>query len=317
MRLLDRIQSAGSKTGALGCLTGRSGMRSRRTVSVTCRAAPLTWRSDMSNLSLAGGAAIAAAGLVAGTMNAIVGSGTLVSFPTLLAVGFDKVPANMANTIGLTPGSASAAAAQRSELSNQQVRLRRLLPFSITGAVCGALLVLVLNPKVFARVVPFLILLGVLLVVIQPRMQARLRARRAAADVTAHARSAMDREIHPPVLQVAIFFVGMYGGYFGAGQGVIMMGVLGSLLDDSLPRLNAAKNVLAGAQNGSAAVIFAGYALFRGGNVPWLAAVIIAAASIIGGQVGARVSRHIKPTVLRAVIVVVGLVAAGRLLFFS
>ena len=271
----------------------------------------------MSNLSFAGGVAIAAAGFVAGTMNAIVGSGTLVSFPTLLAVGFDKVPANMANTIGLTPGSASAAAAQRKELAGQQLRLRRLLPFSVTGAVCGALLVLVLNPKVFARIVPFLILLGVLLVVIQPRLQARLRARRAAAEVRSPSHRSTDREIHSPVLQVAIFFVGMYGGYFGAGQGVIMMGVLGSLLDDSLPRLNAAKNVLAGAQNGSAAVIFAGYALFRGGNVPWLAALIIAVASILGGQVGARVSRHIKPSVLRAVIVTVGLAAAGRLLFFS
>lgn len=268
----------------------------------------------MSNLSLAGGAAVAAAGFAAGTMNAIVGSGTLVSFPTLLAVGFDKVPANMANTIGLTPGSASAAAAQRPELKGQQVRLRRLLPFSVTGAVCGALLVLVLSPKVFARVVPFLILLGVLLVVIQPRMQARLRARRAAVEASG---ASTDREIHSPFLNGAIFLVGMYGGYFGAGQGVIMMGVLGSLLDDSLPRLNASKNVLAGAQNGSAAVVFAGYALFRGGNVPWLAAAIIAVASIVGGQVGARVSRHIKPTVLRAVIVVVGLGAAGRLLFFS
>ena len=274
----------------------------------------LTWRSVMSNLSLAGGAAIAAAGFVAGTMNAIVGSGTLVSFPTLLAVGFDKVPANMANTIGLTPGSASAAAAQRPELIGQQARLRRLLPFSITGAVCGALLVLLLNPKVFAKVVPFLILLGVLLVVIQPRMQARMRARRAAS---AAPTTSVDREIHSPLLQGSIFFVGMYGGYFGAGQGVIMMGVLGSLLDDSLPRLNAAKNVLAGAQNGSAAVIFAGYALFRGGNVPWLAGLIIAVASILGGQLGARVSRHIKPIVLRTVIVIVGLVAAGRLLFFS
>ena len=269
----------------------------------------------MSNLSLAGGAAIAGAGFFAGTMNAIVGSGTLVSFPTLLAVGFDNVPANMANTIGLTPGSASAAAAQRSELSGQHVRLRRLLPFSITGAVCGALLVLVLNPKVFAKVVPFLILLGVVLVVVQPRMQARLRARRVVgANVQARADG---REAHSPVLTGSIFFVGMYGGYFGAGQGVIMMGVLGSLLDDSLPRLNAAKNVLAGAQNGSAALIFAGYAFVRGGNLPWVAALILAVASIVGGQVGARVGRYIKPTVLRAVIVVVGLVAAGRLLFFS
>ncbi len=270
----------------------------------------------MSNLSLAGGVAIAGAGFVAGTMNAIVGSGTLVSFPTLLAVGFEKVPANMANSIGLTPGSASAAAAQRPELVGQQVRLRRLLPFSVTGAVCGALLVLVLNPKVFARVVPFLILLGVVLVVVQPRLQARLRARRAGTEAASPGR-AVTREIHSPVLQAATFLVGMYGGYFGAGQGVIMMGVLGSLLDDSLPRLNAAKNVLAGAQNGSAAVVFAGYALFRGGNVPWLAALIIAVASILGGQLGARVSRHIKPIVLRMTIVVVGLAAAGRLLFFS
>ncbi len=261
------------------------------------------------DLTLARVAAIAGAGCAAGCINAIVGSGTLISFPTLVAVGFDKIPANIANTIGLTPGSASAATAQRRELVGQSRRVKRLAPFSIAGAGLGASLVLLLSPKVFQRVVPFLVLVGVVLVAVQPKLQARLRARRATADLPLSG-----DEHHGLALRAAVFATGVYGGYFGAGQGVILMGVLGSMIDDALPRLNATKNVLAGFANGTAATIFIVRGAGFGGSVPWAAAGIVAASSILGGQLGARVSRRIPARMLRALIIMVGLTVSIRMI---
>ena len=268
------------------------------------------WRPVPVDITLARGLAIAAAGCAAGCINAIVGSGTLISFPTLVGLGFDKVPANIANTMGLTPGSGSAVVAMRPELAGQRDRMRRLVPFSIAGALLGASLVLVLSPKVFQRVVPFLVLIGVVLVAVQPKLQARLRARKAGATTPNDG----EREHHGWGLRAGVFATGIYGGYFGAGQGVILMGVLGSMVDDALPRLNATKNVLAGCANGAAALVFIGRGVFFGGSVPWAAAGIVAASSIVGGQLGARVSRRIKPNFLRALIIVVGLTVATRML---
>lgn len=262
------------------------------------------------DITLARGLAIAAAGCAAGCINAVVGSGTLISFPTLVGLGFDKIPANIANTMGLTPGSGSAVAAMRPELVGQRERLRKLAPFSILGALLGASLVLLLSPKVFQRVVPFLVLVGVVLVVVQPKLQARLRAKKAGLVAeTGHI-----GEHHGWGLRAGVFATGIYGGYFGAGQGVILMGVLGSMVDDALPRLNATKNVLAGFANGTAALLFIMRGVFFGGSVPWAAAGIVAGSSIVGGQLGARVSRRIKPNFLRALIVVVGLSVAAKML---
>lgn len=260
------------------------------------------------DLTLARVAAIAAAGGAAGCINAIVGSGTLISFPTLVGIGFDKIPANIANTIGLTPGSASAASAQRRELVGQTSRLKRLVPFSVAGSALGASLVLLLSPKVFQRVVPFLVLVGVVLVAVQPKLQARLRARNAGSG------SLVASDRHSPALRVAVFATGVYGGYFGAGQGVILMGVLGSMIDDALPRLNATKNVLAGFANGTAATIFIVRGVGWGRSVPWAAAAIIAVSSIIGGQLGARASRRIPGNALRVLIIVVGITVAVRMI---
>lgn len=274
------------------------------------------WRPVPVDITLARGAAIAAAGCAAGCINAIVGSGTLISFPTLVGVGFDKVPANIANTMGLTPGSGSAVAAQRAELVGQRPRLRRLVPFSIAGSLVGALLVLVLSPKVFQRVVPFLVLIGVVLVAVQPKLQARLRAKKAAEAALSAGSSdpAPAEEHHSWGLRAGVFATGIYGGYFGAGQGVILMGVLGSMVDDVLPRLNATKNVLAGFANGTAASVFIVRGLLFGGSVPWAAAGIIAGSSIVGGQLGAKVGRRIQPNVLRVLIMVVGVSVALRML---
>jgi uncharacterized protein len=208
-------------------------------------------------------------------------------------------------------------------LVGQCVRLRRLLPFSVAGAALGAMLVLVLSPKVFQAVVPFLILIGVALVYLGPRLQARLRTQKAAeaAALLAPGPAGVSgpltdsaREHHSWILRAGVFATGVYGGYFGAGQGVIMMGVLGSLVDDELPRLNATKNVLAGFQNGTAALLFLVRGQFFHGSVPLAAAAIIGVSSIVGGQIGARVTRFIKPQVLRALIIIVGTAVAVRLL---
>lgn len=260
------------------------------------------------DLDLSKGLLIGLAGAAAGFINAIVGSGTLLSFPTLIGVGYESVPANMANSIGLTPGSLSAAHGYRRELAGQKERLLRFAPASASGALIGALLVLVLPPSYFKRIVPFLVLVGVVLVLLQPRTQRRLRARIAASEAAGTAPPAGSREHISRRVQFGVFLTGVYGGYFGAGQGVILTGMLGSALVDDLQRINATKNVLAAIANGVASVVF----ILRGG-VPWWPAAIIAGASIIGAQFGALIGRRIPPNVLRAVIVIVGLFVAIRL----
>src|SRR6202167_981644 len=183
--------------------------------------------------------AIVAVGLAAGTINTIVGSGSLITFPTLLAFGFSPIVANVSNTVGLTPGSLSGAIAYRRELEGQRPRLLVLGTASVTGAITGAVLLLALPGSVFRHVVPVLILIACLLVALQPRLSRRLA----------------DRDtipLHGGVpLFLAVFATGIYGGYFGAAQGVILMSLLGIFLDDQLQRLNATKNVLALCANGS------------------------------------------------------------------
>lgn len=246
------------------------------------------------------GSAITAAGFAAGFVNSIVGSGTLISFPTLVGVGYASQIANITNNTGLVPGSFSAVAAQRRELTGQRHRLMRLVPASAIGAAVGALLLFALPGRYFSHIVPFLILLGVVLVLIGPTVQRRVRERAgASADTT---------ERISPWLQLGVAAAGIYGGYFGAAQGVILLGLMGTTIDDSLSRINATKNVLAGTVNLVAATIFVVH-----GNVVWAAAGLLAAGSTAGGITGSRFGRRIKPRVLRIVIAVVGLVAAARL----
>ncbi|MEV0626388.1 sulfite exporter TauE/SafE family protein [Nonomuraea wenchangensis] len=237
--------------------------------------------------------AVVVAGVVAGAINAVVGSGSLITFPTLVAMGVDPVTANVSNTIGLVPGSFTGAYGYRAELSGQRDRLLRLGLASALGALIGGLLLLVLDPGVFRIVVVVLIALACVLVVIQPRLNALLAERREHA--------------HPhggPVLWLAVLAAGVYGGYFGAAQGVLLIGLLGSFLDDGLQRVNAAKNVLALIVNGVAAVLFVVVA-----KVDWQAVLGVALGAIVGGFVGARVGRRIPAPVLRGVIVAVGVAA--------
>jgi len=235
------------------------------------------------------------AGFAAGTINTIVGSGTLITFPVLLALGYAPVTANVSNSLGLVPGSASGALGMRRELAGQRARLLRLGSASLCGGVLGAVLLLVLPASAFRAIVPALIALALVLVVAQPWLAGRLAHR--------------PRRPHGgPLVWLGVLGAGVYGGYFGAAQGVLLVGLLGATLPDSLHRINATKNVLAGMVNGVAALIFVVVA-----HIAWLPAGLIAAGSIVGGQVGARTARRLSPWALRAVIIVVGLVAIVRL----
>lgn len=241
-------------------------------------------------------AAILAAGMAAGTINAIVGSGSLITFPTLLAFGYSPLVANVSNTIGLVPGSISGAVGYRSELVAVRGRAVPLVVASLLGAVTGAVLLLVLPASAFERVVPILILGAVLLVAFQPRISRWLTAR--------HGEGAE----HAATLFVTVFASGIYGGYFGAGQGVILFALLAIFLTDDLRQVTGLKNVLQALVNAVSGIIFIFVA-----TVAWEPALLIAIGSVIGGQVGARVGRRLPAVALRAFIVVLGTAVALRL----
>ncbi|HEY3829754.1 MAG TPA: sulfite exporter TauE/SafE family protein [Solirubrobacteraceae bacterium] len=241
---------------------------------------------------------IALAGLTAGTVNTVVGSGTLITFPVLLAFGYAPVTANVSNTIGLVPGSVSGAIGYRRELRGQRRRVLRLGTMSVLGGVTGAILLLVLPAAAFTAIVPAFIAIALVLAVLQPYLNRRLAARPASSS---HKRRVL--------LPLAIYATGVYGGYFGAAQGILLLGILGVALAQDLHRTNALKNVLAGLVNGVAGVYF----MFAA-HVEWAPAAIIAGASILGGQIGSRYGRRLPPAALRALIVVVGLTAIVRLL---
>jgi uncharacterized protein len=243
--------------------------------------------------------AVFIAGMAAGTMNAVVGSGTLITFPVLLAVGDSPVVANVSNTVGLVPGSASAVYGYRQELAGQGRRLVRLGAASVLGGLTVAVLLLVLPPSAFKAIVPALIALSCVLVVVQPRITRRLAHRRR-ADAPPHGGT---------LLLAGVYGAGVYGGYFGAAQGVLLIALLGLGLEEDIQRINAAKNMLAGLVNLVAALVFVAAA-----DVAWHPALLIAAGSVLGGQIGAKVGRRLPPTALRGVIVVVGVVAIAKLL---
>jgi uncharacterized membrane protein YfcA len=249
-------------------------------------------------MSLAAALAILGVGLVAGTVNTIVGSGSLITFPTLLALGYAPVLANVSNTVGLVPGSISGAVGYRRELEGQRSRIMVLGTASATGGLTGAVLLLVLPASVFRNVVPVLILVACVLIALQPRLARRMAARPGPA-----------RPHGGPGLFVAVYATGVYGGYFGAAQGVVLIALLGIFVEDGLQRLNALKNVLAALVNGVAAVLFIVFS-----HIAWGPAALLASGAIIGGQVGAKLGRRISPGWLRAVIVVVGVAVAIRLL---
>jgi uncharacterized protein len=295
---------------------------------------------------------IFAAGIAAGMINVIVGSGTLITFPILLAFNYPPVLANVSNNVGLIPGSVSGAIGYRAELSGQRDRVLRLGSASLSGGLVGAILLLVLPASAFQEIVPALILVALVMVVAQPKLATWVAARKAGAlagagfgaapgppgtgpavpglasgpasglasglasgggtataVATRTATKPVAADVGGPLLWVLVFCTGIYGGYFGAAQGVLLIGLLGVALEDSLQRINAVKNILAALVNGIAAVVF-----IMVSHVAWAPAALIALGSVIGGQAGAKVGRKLSPWTMRAVIVCVGVAALVKLL---
>lgn len=239
-------------------------------------------------------AVVVIAGFAGGAVNGVVGAGTIITFPVLLATGLPPVVANGTNTFGLSFGAASSAYAYRRELATGRRVLTGAVVSGMVGASIGALLVLLLPESVFTSAVPWLIISATLLVAIQPFVNRWLRR-------PTH-RSRVER---PKSLAAAVGLSGIYGGYFGAGQGVLLMGVLGWLYDRDPQHANAAKNLFAGIANITAAVVFV-----LAGRVSWAAALLLAVGAIVGGTVGARGARRLSPTILRAAVIAIGVIAA-------
>ena len=247
-------------------------------------------------------AVVVAAGMAAGAINTIVGSGSLITFPTLLLLGYPPLVANVSNTLGLVPGVLSGVVGYRRELVGQRSRAIPLLVAGGLGGLTGAILLLVLPEAAFNRIVPILILVACALMAVQPRLTAWVAERRARGGSTpAHGGG--------PLLLATVYATGIYGGYFGAGQGVILIALLAILIADDLQRLNGLKNAIAVTINAVAAVLFIAVA-----PVAWEAAALIAIGSVVGGQIGAHVGRRMSPLVLRIAVIAIGLVVASRLL---
>lgn len=247
------------------------------------------------------------AGVGAGAVNSLVGSGTLITFPTLVTLGFPPLTATISNSVGLVAGGASGTWAYRRELRGQGDRLRWQLPGSLVGALVGAWLLLHLPERVFNTAVPVLLLGAMVLVMIGPKIQEVARRRAVAAG------RAVDHVSRRRLITLAggTFAVGVYGGYFSAAQGILLMGVMGVLLPESMHRMNAAKNLLALIVNVVAALA---YILVASARISWAASGLIAVGSLIGGWLGAHYGRRLSPNALRAVILIVGLIGLYRLL---
>lgn len=257
----------------------------------------------------------------AGAMNAVVGAGTLITFPTLLALGFPPVVANVSNTVGLVPGSVAAAYGFRSTLVGRWPLVARLVGASAIGGIVGGALLLALPPGAFAVAVPPLLLLSGVLAAIQPRVAAAVLRRReqralatrppdpdaadAADDPGTTPSPAPRREPVHPALIAAVAVTGVYGGYFGAAQGVILLAVLGVFVAGGMTEVNGIKNVLAGMANLVSAVLFIVIA-----DVDWQVAGIVAIGATIGGGLGGRYGRRLPANVLRPIVVAVAVAAA-------
>jgi uncharacterized membrane protein YfcA len=231
--------------------------------------------------------AVLVAGAVAGAVNTVVGSGSLVTFPTLVAVGYAPVTANVSNSIGLVPGGISGSIGYRAELRGQGRRTATLAIGTTLGAVIGGVLLLSLPSSVFDAVVPVLILLAVALMAFRPTPKQHESGNNMVGGM------------------VSSFATGIYGGYFGAAQGIILMSLLRLCFSEHLQVLNAIKNVLAGIANLVAGILFVFVA-----HVAWGAAALIAGGSTVAALVGARYGRRLPEEILRRVVIVYGVIVA-------
>jgi uncharacterized membrane protein YfcA len=240
-------------------------------------------------------ALVAAAGVAAGMVNAIAGGGTLISFPAMTAIGMPAVGANVTNTIALWPGMVGGILAQRRDFEGQAGRLALTVPIGALGGIAGGMLLLYTGEHVFRVIVPYLILIAAALLAAQDRLKAWL------VKHPHHERRTSPLALGAPVAGGAI-----YGGYFGAGLGVILLAVLGLVLDDTLTRLNALKQAIALAANLAAAMFF----LFSG-QVDWPIALVVGAGAIAGGSIGGQFAGRIRPNTLRAIVVTLSVIVAA------
>ncbi|HSK92213.1 MAG TPA: sulfite exporter TauE/SafE family protein [Euzebyales bacterium] len=255
----------------------------------------------LADLGIFGIALLTVAAWLAGAVNAVAGGGSLISFPALLAVGYPAVTANITNTVALCPGYVGGTIGYRRELAGQRGRVVALGLTSAVGAVAGSWLLLVSSPEVFERIVPFLILAACALLALQ-RQLARV--------VQRHAGTSPEGLGQALPLHVFQFIGAVYGAYFGAGLGIMMLAVLSIFLADTLQRLNALKGVMSLVINVVGAVYFAIFA-----DVVWFAVAIMATAALIGGRMGVALARRLNDQALRWMVVAFGVAVAIRLMF--
>ena len=234
------------------------------------------------------------AAVVAGVFNALAGGGTLITFPTLLSIGLTPVVANVTNTIALCPGFLGGTLAQTSDLKNQQKRLYMAIPAALLGGLAGGFLLLRTSEKLFSNLVPFLILLAASLLALQNPLHNWLARRQAEAPV---------KTMPETWIILPIFLGAIYGGYFGAGLSIIMLAVLGLMLNDNLTRLNALKQAIGFSANIAAALLF----VFSG-KINWSVAIVMMIGALLGGSMGGRLARRLKPNVLRWIVVTIGFI---------
>ncbi|WP_309130214.1 sulfite exporter TauE/SafE family protein [Brevibacterium sp.] len=262
-------------------------------------------------------ALIVVAGVGAGGINAVVGSGTLITFPALVAFGVPPVVATMSNAVGLVPGNITSSLGYREELRGQWRRILGFVPASILGSLTGAYLLLHLPEDAFETIVPVLLVVALIMVVGQPALSRYLKERslrRAQENGT----SASVAEVGDPLgtgryilTLIVVFLTAIYGGYFAAAQGIILIALLGLILPDDLQRLNGLKNVLVLVVNTVSATT---YIIVGHDRINWIAVICVAVGSLVGGYFGARIGRKFSPVLLRTIIVVLGLVAIWRIL---
>lgn len=235
------------------------------------------------------------AAVAAGFINAIAGGGTLITFPVLIAIGIPPIAANVTNTVALVPGTIGGMWAQRADFNSQYKRLLKLLLPAVAGGIAGGLLIINTSENSFRSIIPYLILLATLLLAVQIPVKNWVTKR------IGH----VHHEKHNPLFMLSmVFMASVYGGYFGAGLGVILMAVLGLVTDDSLTRLNFLKQALAFFVNFSAAIYF----VFSG-KVEWMIALVMILGSVSGGIIGGKLAGNIKPELLRWIVVGAGLIA--------
>lgn len=266
-------------------------------------------------MSLAELAIVFIAALAAGSINGAVGSGSLVTLPVLLWLGFDPATAITTNTIAMVFSAFGGVLAYRKELISQREFTRQLQWISVIGGISGSLLLITTTPDAIRVVVPILIIVALLLVIFQPRISAWVRSRNTRQRDTrrrASAITATTSDRAPFGLKAAIAGTAVYGGYFAAAQGIVLLGVLGASTGKPMREVNGVKNLLTLTVNITAAVVFT-VAYFTGhADVVWTAVAVMAAGALIGGYGGGRVAQAVPDVILRAIIVAVALASLAN-----